>query len=140
MEVVNRPDRVYQAWVNGNESCYYRGNIDALNAAVLTFSKAKLRVHQVVLLPAPGQATTFSGKKAPCDWRLNMLGRMAAQSVKQKRQEQDEMGVLVLNPTIYVLVDERTRLEQLRIPSHVKLLGDQELLDHYRAAAEKAAE
>ena len=87
-EVVNDPHRVYQRWVNGNEDCYYQGDTKALNAAMQKFSKAKLDIHQVVLLPGPNEAKCLDGDKIACDWRLHILGGIAG-AMAQRREGKD---------------------------------------------------
>lgn len=136
VEVVNRPDRVYQSWVNGNENCYYRSDIAALNAAIVTFSKAELKVHQVVLVPGTGRVKTFGSETVACNWRLHILGGLAAGDAKRNKPEKGEMGVLLLNPAIYIFVDKEFKLKALKIPANVKLLGDRQLVKRYLATVE----
>jgi len=129
-EVVNDSHRVYQNWVNGDEHCYYRSDTEALNATLQRFSEAKLAIHQVVLLPGPGEAKTFDGENVPCDWRLHILGGIARTRAKR---EKDGKGIVGVHPTIYVFVSKRVDLKKLDIPDGVKLLGNKQLRERYLA-------
>ncbi|MHC4399447.1 MAG: hypothetical protein ACYTG0_07195 [Planctomycetota bacterium] len=133
-EVVNDPHRVYQKWVNGNENCYYQGDTKALNLAIQKFSEAKFDVHRVVLLPGPGEARTFDGKKIPCDWRLHVLGGIAGAMAKR---ELNDIDVYDVHPTLYVFVNEQIDLKKLSIPAGVKMLGTRDLRQRYYEGIEK---
>ena len=61
--LVNHTSRVYQYWVNGNEQFFYRGDTAALDDALGKFAASKVKVHEVVLRPAPCEAKSFNGFK-----------------------------------------------------------------------------
>lgn len=75
MPVVNHPSRVYHTWVNGNEQCYYQGDMAALNDCLLKFAEVQTEARDVVLRPGPGEVSSFDGsRKMPFSWHLQMFG------------------------------------------------------------------
>jgi hypothetical protein len=133
---VNDASRVYQNWVNGNESCYYRGDVEALNGVIETFRQAKLEVHQVVLLPGPGVARTFDGEEIACQWRLHIVGGIAGAMAKRDGEGTEVFDV---HPTLYVYVGDGIALEKLTFPDGIKLLGTADLRRRYLAGIQSSS-
>src|SRR5437762_5661973 len=72
VDVVNLKSRVYSYWVNGNENFFYRGNAQALNAALRQYAAVKSDVRQVILLPGAGKTHSFERKPIAFDWQLHV--------------------------------------------------------------------
>ena len=151
MLLVNDPSRVYQVWVNGDDRCYYRGDTAALNAALEhfarvgtalnvavedfarfgtafdvaleDFARAGTKVREVVIRPGPGRTTSFHGKPVEFGWMLELVGGLA------RHQTTLDRGALVWSrhPRLEVYVGDDIRLDELRVPEGVKLLGLGEL-------------
>jgi hypothetical protein len=122
-DLVNDPSRVYHNWVNGNEHCYYQGDIAALNAALENFAKVGAEVREVVVRPGPGRTKSFQGQPVEFGWMLHLVGGIARHQTKVDR------GTLVWSkyPMLHVFVGEDMRLDQLKVPEGVKLIGLEEL-------------
>jgi len=123
VELVNDQSRVYHSWVNGNEHCYYQGGIAALNAALENFAKVGTEVREVVVRPGPGRTKSFQGKPVEFGWMLHLVGGIARHQTKLDR------GTLVWSkyPMLHVFVGDDMRLDQLKVPDGVKLIGLGEL-------------
>src|SRR5258705_506701 len=72
VDVVNLKSRVYSYWVNGNENFFYRGNAEALNAALRQCAAVKSDVRQVILLPGAGKTHSFERKPIDFNWQLHV--------------------------------------------------------------------
>jgi hypothetical protein len=117
MPVVNHPSRVYHLWVNGNEQCFYQGDLAALNDTLGKFSGVP---GEVVLRPGPGETHSLQGDRTiPFAWHLQMYGGIARylQGLEGGKQVWSDRPVL----TVYV--GGPIELNKLEIPKGAMLLS-----------------
>jgi hypothetical protein len=120
MPVVNHPSRVYHQWVNGNEQCYYQGDVAALNDTLRKFAEVKTQARDVVLRPGPGQASSFDGKrKVPFSWHLQMYGGIS----KYVLGLEEGKKVWSDHPVLTVYTGGAIDLSKIEIPKGVTLLS-----------------
>ncbi len=118
MPIVNDKARVYQVWVNGNESFYYKGATKQLNAALATFAKVEVKNHVVVLRPGPAERGSFHDKTPiSFNWELHVIGGIAAKRATDDIEDLEWQKDPVL--TIYIGGD--IDLDKLEIPKGVTL-------------------
>jgi len=72
VDVVNLKSRVYQRWVNGDESFYYQGDAKALNETLKAFAAVKDDERIVILRPGKAETKSFQGKVVAYDWDLHV--------------------------------------------------------------------
>ena len=85
MPIVNDKARVYQVWVNGNESFYYKGVTKQVNAALATFAKVEVKNHVVVLRPGPVERSSIRDKTPiSFNWELHVIGGIARSRADRK--------------------------------------------------------
>ena len=128
--VTNDLHRVYRRWVNGNEEFFFKGDANAINAALARFAQIKARVREVVLLPFLGSTRSFGDKPVAHDWRLYVpsgLCLSAARSTPSPMQP--------VEATLTVHVSDAVQLGHLDFPAGVYLVGPDELASRYRMAA-----
>jgi HEAT repeats len=123
-EVANDKSRVYQQWVNGNESMYYAGSVDDLNRVLANFAAAEMPVHDVVLRPDPGVTRSFDQTRGPIkfDWHLHVVTGIAA---SQFGSDKGELA-WPKNPRLTIHTSPNIRLERLKIPKGVKVVSIEE--------------
>lgn len=125
MPLVNHKSRVYQIWINGGESFYYRGNTRALNSALKSF--AAVRSNQLIVILRPGQpnAATLSGVSIAYDWRLHVDAGIAA-------------AFGGAPPTLTVYVGGNVHLDEVVMPLGLTLVGPVQLREGYRRDLDSA--
>ena len=69
MAVINDTHRVYHTWVNGSEHFYFKGDTEALNAALKNFAAIKADRRTVVL--RPGKCS----RRKPPAWSISNCSR-----------------------------------------------------------------
>jgi len=84
VDVVNLQSRVYSHWVNGNENFYYRGDAQALSAALRQFAAVKAQMREVIVLPGAGKAHSFHHKPIDFDWKLHVPSGIYRSVAKKK--------------------------------------------------------
>jgi hypothetical protein len=117
MPVVNHPSRVYHLWVNGNEQCFYQGDLAALNDTLGKFARLP---GEVVLRPGPGETHSLQKDRAiPFSWHLQMYGGISRylQGLEGGKQVWSDRPVL----TVYV--GGPIELNKLEIPKGATLLS-----------------
>lgn len=120
MPVVNHPSRVYHQWVNGNEQCYYQGDVAALNDTLRKFAEVKTETRDVVLRPGPGQASSFDGsRKLPFSWHLQLYGGIS----KYVLGLPEGKKVWSDHPVLTVYTGGVIDLSKVEIPQGVTLLS-----------------
>lgn len=72
LEVINLKSRVYQRWVNGNESFYFRGGAAELNEAVAKYAAVKADSRQLILVVGDGKTQSFGRGEVAYDWHLHV--------------------------------------------------------------------
>lgn len=128
MPLVNSQARVYHTWVNGNERCYYLGDVAALNEALRQFAAIEAEALEVVLRPGPAEATTFQrDKQITYRWSLHLVGGIARHLTTL------EKGELIWRktPTLTVHIDNQLPLEKLSLPENVTVVGLKQLKSRY---------
>ena len=116
--IVNDKARVYQVWVNGNESFYYKGTTKPLNAALATFAKVEVKNHVVVLRPGPVERRAIRDKTLiHFNWELHVIGGIAVERATDDIEDLEWQKDPVL--TIYIGGD--IDLDKLEIPKGVTL-------------------
>jgi len=118
MPIVNDKARVYQVWVNGNESLYYEGTTTQLNAALSSFAKIDVKNHVVVLCPGPVEQHSFHDKTPiSYNWELHVIGGLA------KSRATDDLEDLEWqkDPVMTVYIGGDIDLDKIEIPKHVTL-------------------
>jgi len=130
IDVVDLPSRVYSRWVNGNESFYYRGATEDLNATLRNFAAVKADVREVILRPGPGEARTWDGLRVPCDWRVHVPSGIYLAMAKEEKGTR----VFTKHATMTVFVSGgNIELEKLQIPAGVTVLELKDLVERYLA-------
>lgn len=118
MPLVNDKARVYQVWVNGNESFYYKGATKPLNVALATFAKVEVKNHVVVLRPGPVERRAIRDKTPiSFNWELHVVGGLARSRATDDIEDLEWQKDPVL--TIYIGGD--IDLDKLEIPKGVTL-------------------
>jgi len=126
--VASGPGRLYSNWINGNESFFFLGRTEALNAALKLFAKVEDPIREVVLLPGPGEARTFDGARLPCDWKLMVPSGIYLHLARKEAGSE----VFVKHATLTVFVTPgRIELDMLSIPPGLKVIGEGDLLARY---------
>lgn len=129
-KVVDNPSRIFQVWVNGSETNYFRGDTASLNVALEHFAAIQVPVHEIALLPGPGKARTFGEEEFTYDWRLNLLGGIS----HFLHKEEVDTQVYDDHPTMTVFVgDGNIELAQLVIPRGVTVMQLDDLRARYYA-------
>lgn len=127
--LVNDPARVYHFWVNGNEAFHYRGDAAALNDFLKRFA-AGGGVREVVLRPAPGSTKSFHGEEVAFDWKLQLVGGIAGHLATRDQGEK----IWRTNPVVDVHVGDAIKLDELRLPPGVTVVGLKEVKGRVRDA------
>jgi len=129
MPVVNHPSRVFQQWVNGNESCYYQGDTTALNDTLQKFAGTQVKDLEVVLRPGPAETRSFSADRTiPYRWQLRLIGGIARFLTSRDRGTQ----VWADHPVLHIYVGEGIDLAKLVMPAGVKVSGLAEVKQRMR--------
>jgi len=123
VDAINDESRVFQFWVNGNESFYYNGDTEAVNRVLKEFSETNYPDLQVVLLPGPAPTMEALGKKVTAEYRINIIGGIARAFIGRGNLKR----VYFLQPTMTVYVSEKIKLSELKIPNNVTLLQLEDL-------------
>lgn len=120
MPVVNHPSRVYHQWVNGNEQCYYQGDVTALNDTLRKFAGVQTEARNVVLRPGPGEVSNFvETRKVQFSWHLQMYGGIS----KYVLGLEDGKKVWSDHPVLTVYTGGTIDLNKVEIPKGVTLLS-----------------
>jgi hypothetical protein len=130
MPLLNSQIWVYHSWVNGNEQFYYRGDTAALNDVLQKFAAVKAEVHEVLLRPGPGMATSFSGKQIPYTWDLQIVGGISHHLTTLDQGDK----IWSKSPTMTVCVGEAIDLTKIKIPDSISVVGLGDLSRRYRQA------
>jgi len=128
LAVINDEHRVYRFWVNGNEKFFFSGSTEALNKALVNFSKIKADKRVVVLRPAPATTHNFSGDHVfEYNWQLHLLGGIA------KHMSTRDLGENIWDPHPYlhIHVGGKIKLDDIRIPEGVEVLEIADLQSRY---------
>ena len=134
-KAINDKSRVFQVWVNGNESFSYSGNTDALNRVLEKFGKTDVPKLTVFIRPAIGetvQSDEESSEKIPVDWKLQVVGGIVRSSITQRELHH----VWHMEPTLTIFVSDRLKLDAIKIPAHINVIG----LEDERRRLQKAQE
>ena len=78
VETINDKSRVFQVWVNGNESFSFSGDTDSINRLLQNFAKTKVPQLNVILKPGPGPKLEHEGKNHNVDVELQVVGGIGA--------------------------------------------------------------
>ncbi len=132
MDLLNDKGRVYANWVNGNEYFHYRGGTDQLNDFLARFAAMESPVHEVIFKPGPGLSKSFGGKTVRTDWRLHLVGGIAAYMTKTE----GTAAVWDVNPTLTVYMDddEGIQPDKVILPEKVTVLQLSDLRKKFREA------
>lgn len=133
MVLINDTCRVFSSWTNGDEYFYYRGDTDKLNDFLIRFAAMKSPLHEVTFQPGPGRAQSVEKEKpVPADWRLHVVGGLAAHHVKTD----NTAAVWDEQPALTVYVDDRggIQLDRVRVPKTATVLQMADLNKKYREA------
>ncbi len=128
MPVINHSSRVYHLWVNGHETFYYHGNIEALNDHLKEFSRTGFESLELLIRPGPSSPIkTFKDIEISFGWEMELMGGIS------KSLTTEDLGFKIWSPypliTIYVS-DEQT-LTSLEIPPKVIALELSDLKSRY---------
>lgn len=132
VDAINDKSRVYQFWVNGNESFYYQGDTEAANRVLKEFAETDYQNLQVVLLPGPAPTMESLGEKVTADYRINIIGGIARAFIGRGNLKR----VYFLQPTMTVYVSDRIELSSLKIPNNVTLLQLHDLENRFQKGLE----
>jgi len=134
MPVINDESRVFQQWVNGNESFYYAGKAKEVYAALAHFAKVEVKHHVVVLRNGPALAQSFQMLAIPYNWQLHVVGGIAKIKAVDDVEDLDWQK----DPVLTVYLGDGIDLKSLEVPAGVTLAvrkedakqnGQQELID-----------
>ena len=118
MPIVNDKARVYQVWVNGNESLYYKGATKQLNVALAAFAKVEVKNHVVVLRPGPIERRSLSTKsRILFNWELHVISGHASQRATDDIEDFEWQK----DPVLTVYIGGEIDLDKIEIPEGVTL-------------------
>jgi hypothetical protein len=123
IHVVNDTSRVYHSWVNGNEHCYYQGDVETINKMLAKFADVEVANLEVILRPAPGQTKSFQGEPVRFNAMLHLVGGIAL------HQTTLDKGSLIWSdhPQLHIYIGETINLDQLKLPAKLAVIGIGEL-------------
>jgi hypothetical protein len=132
LPVVNHRSRVYLvaggAGPRQSYWLYYRGNADALNAALRAFANAGGQT-LVVIRQGPAEVLSLQNRKAPYDWSVNLVSGPPT----QRKFSKDERHVdWDLWPTLTIRPGVNIELDKIQVPPGVTVLHTADLLEHHR--------
>jgi hypothetical protein len=134
VRAVNHPARVYSTWVNGNEHCYYSGDTADLNDFLQAFSRIEGKTLEVVLRPGPCEAQTFDGQAVLYDWVLHLVGGITRHMTTRDQGE----NVWPAHPVVTICIGEKIKLDELKIPERLQVIGlDESKKRHAKALESK---
>jgi hypothetical protein len=135
LPVVNHRSRVYHV-VGGEVNyyrLYYRGDTDALNAALRAFGQVRGE-KLIVIRPGPAEMLSFARKKVPHDWSFHGFGPT------QRKFSMDDRDIdLIPWPTLVIRPGVNVELEKVEIPPGATVLHTANLLEHYRRGLKENA-
>lgn len=132
--VINHRSRVYYKLVNEHEWFYYRGDTDALNAALRAFAKVGGEKRVVVLRPGPGQANTLHAVKVPHDWSLHLRA-----GITRVEGDRERFGhPWDVWPAITIHVGGNVELEKIELPPGVTVLQPADMARRLREQVKDA--
>tara|TARA_R110002072_G_scaffold31466_4_gene96954 strand:+ start:25797 stop:26699 length:903 start_codon:yes stop_codon:yes gene_type:complete len=129
LSAANDPHRVYMHWVNGSEDFVFRGDADAMNAALKLFAAIKDDKNQVVVVAGTGETKSFEGKVVPYDWHLYVPTDIALFFAQQEKGT----NVMVKHPRLMIHITKQLPVEKLKIPAGLSVLGVEDLVATYRS-------
>ncbi len=135
LAVANDRSRVYRRWVNGNEDFCFKGDAEAVNAALAAFAKIDADVAEVVLMPDAGRMLSFDGKEVLYDWRLYAPSGLVLGAARRGGSLYGAHATLTVHVT-----GKAFQVGDLELPASVKLLGPHDLLRRYVAGLEHEQE
>jgi hypothetical protein len=115
--IVNDKARVYQIWVNGNESFFYKGTNKELNVALAKFAKVEVKNHVVVLRPGPADRRSFDKTLIPFNWELHVIGGIA----KTRATDDIEDLEWQKDPVLTIYIGGDIDFDEMEIPEGVTL-------------------
>lgn len=118
--VIEDTHRVYFSDVNGGERACFKGNAEALNEALIRFSKVEADVLEVVFLPGPRKGFSLGGAKTfAFDWKVEVNTGVSEALLCEKE------GKLIWSPfpqmTVYI-GGGGIELEKVQIPEGINVL------------------
>jgi hypothetical protein len=130
LPVVNHRSRVYHVagGIAVGYQLYYRGDADALNAALRAFAKAGGQT-LVVIRPGPAEALSFDKKKVSYDWSVNLVSGPPTQRPFSKDYRYIGWD---LWPTLTIRPGMNVELDKIEMPAGMTVLHSGDLLEHHR--------
>ncbi|MBT5017677.1 hypothetical protein OAF98_04680 [Planctomicrobium sp.] len=132
VDAINDESRVFQFWVNGNESFHYQGDTATANRVLREFAETNYPGLQVVLLPGPATTMDVLGKKVTTDYRINIMGGIARAAIGRGNLKR----VYFLQPTMTIYLTDNIELSSLKIPQNVELLQLHDLETRFQKGLE----
>ena len=111
--------RVYSIWVNGNENFYFKATPAEVNEILTSFSKARMRDHEVVIAAERGKAKPING--APIDYNVH-LQIVAGIAMAMARGGESN---LPLEPRLTICAGaDRSLVEKIAWPRNVTITNE----------------
>jgi len=109
------PSRVYSIWVNGNETFYFQAKPEEVNDLVASFSKARMRDHEIVIAGERREVKTFAGDPVECNVSLQIVAGLVLFMARER-----ERTDLPLEPRLTIYAGEnRAILDRSAWPENV---------------------
>jgi len=118
VEVPRHACRVYSRWCNGNEMFYFQGSVAEINELVALFGRARMRAHEIRVVPGEGKVRPFQGLVHEYEYNvsLQIVGGIA---LARARREPGERVNFPLEPRLTVYAgDDPNVLERLEWPEN----------------------
>lgn len=128
LAAANDVSRVYRRWVNGNEDFCYRGDAAKCNRVIGLFAKIKDNKKRLVLLPTEGVTYSFKRIRVRHGWRLHVPSGIYLAMAKLETDH----AVIPRHPSLTIHLGGDLKIENLKIPEGVVVIGADELVARYR--------
>lgn len=129
LAAANDLSRVYRRWVNGNEDFCYRGDANKCNRVINLFASIKDEKKTLVLMPTQGVTFSFKKIEVKHDWRLHVPSGIYLHIAKRETDH----PVLAQHPSLTIHLGGALKIEDLKIPAGMVVVGPEKLVEKYRA-------
>lgn len=130
VEPLRHPSRVYSIWVNGSENFYFQATPAGINELIALFSRARLRDHEILIVPGTNTVKSFGGQLFNYNVSLHILSGIEL----AVNREKDTAETFEPRLTIYV-GDGLDLLKKLELPDNVIVRCEVESADIKRKAS-----
>lgn len=136
VEAINDPSRVFLAWVNGSETCYFQGDVQVINRVLDKFSKTEVPILEVTLLPEAPNPQSVGNKSIAYNFSIQVIGGIVKGYVQRFLLDE----VMPLHPSMTIYITPEIELEQLAIPPSVKITTLSDLENRFESGLKSESE